>query len=140
MSIFLSIPLFAIALGASATSDEAALTTHLRPLTETDLGADALKSPGCYLHDGDRVLLVGTKLNGVLNWKGDLLLVRRAEGRGPPASGASYQANRFLLTVQPDLNPSAGVTAGNRVDRPARVALKSGKQQGQFDARWSCAI
>jgi hypothetical protein len=140
MSVFLSLPLFALAMGAGATSEQSPVATGLRPLTEADLGPDALKSPGCYLHDGARVLFVGTKLNGVVNWKGDLLLVRRVEGRGPPASGASYEANHFLVTVRPDSNPGSGVTASSRVDRPALVELKSGKQQGQFEARWSCAL
>ena len=141
LNLLLSLPLFAsAALSASASSQPNEVAQGLRPLTEADLGADALKNAGCYLHDGNQVLLVGTQLNGVLNWKGDLLLVKRVAGKGSPAPGASYRANRFLLTVQPNLDPGAGVTASNRVDRPAQVQLKSGGIQGQFEARWSCAL
>ena len=111
----------------------------LLPLTEADIGGgEALKSAGCYLHDGERVLLVGTKRNGVLNWQGDLLLVQRVAAKGPPSAGASYGNSGFNLTLQPDMSPQAGVSQGKRIDRPAQVEIRSGRATGRFEARWNC--
>ena len=128
----------ALATSASAIAPQTLSKEGLLPLTEAELGADALKSAGCYLHDGERVLLVGTKRNGVLNWQGDLLLVQRVAAKGPPSAGASYGSSGFRLSLQPDLSPAASVSKGGRIERPAQVQIRSKGAEGHFRAHWSC--
>jgi hypothetical protein len=108
----------------------------LQALTEADVGAEALKTAACYVHDGPAVLLVATKKNAVVNSDGDLLMLDRSGNRGFPGDGARYRGNNFELVIAPA--DSAGIADGGRTDRAAQVSVRTDGDTHSMTARWSC--
>jgi hypothetical protein len=129
--------LILLAVGAlSAGAAAASSSLPLQALTEADVGADALTSAACYLHDGPDVLLVATKNNAVVSSDGDLLMLSRAGDRGFPADGARYRGNNFEVVIAAGQDP---VTAGGgRTDRAAQVSVRTDGDLHSKAARWSC--
>jgi hypothetical protein len=123
--------LWAVPAGAAATDP----ALPFNPLTEADVGANALATAACYAHDGPSVLLVATNRNAVVSWDGDLLLLDRIDDGAAPNEGAKYSGNRFRIVIAPE---GAAVDSGGRTDRPAQIRVVSKGKEGRRSARWSC--
>jgi hypothetical protein len=107
-------------------------------LTETDVGADALRNSACYAHDGAAVLVVASKRNAVVNAEGDLLLLDRLDDDGSPAGGARYGSNSFKLVISPAPGAADDVTADGRSNRSAQISIRRRGSTSNITARWSC--
>ena len=110
----------------------------LQALTESDVGAEALKNSACYAHDGPAVLLVATKRNAIVNSDGDLLLLDRLDDDGFPRDGARYGSNSFKVSVSPAQGPVDDTAENGRTDRSAQVSVRRKGSTSSITARWSC--
>jgi len=126
--------LWAIPAGAAAPSS----SVPLQPLTEADVGADALKNSACYAHDGPAVLLVATKRNAIVNSDGDLLLLDRLDDDGFPATGARYGSNSFKVVVEPAPGPVDDTASSGRTHQSAQLSVRRKGNTSSITARWSC--
>jgi len=126
----------AVLLGAAAPLAD----LPLLPLTEADVGAEALKSAACYAHDGANVLLVAAERNAVVNSDGDLRLLQRSPDDGPLTGGARYIGSRFVVTISPsgDVMPDSQL-AGRGHGRAEIQVSKAGKISSAT-ARWNCRL
>jgi hypothetical protein len=111
----------------------------LQPLTEADVGADALKNSACYAHDGPSVLLVATKKNAVVNSDGDLLLLDRLGDDGYPSGGARYGSNSFKVVVSPAPGPVDDIASDGRTHQSAQISVRRRGSTSTITARWSCS-
>ena len=110
----------------------------LQALTEADVGADALKTSACYVHDGPSVLLVATKRNAVVNAEGDLLLLDRLDDDGFPSGGARYGSNTFKVVISPAPGGVDDVASNGRTDQSAQISVRKKGNTSSITARWSC--
>ena len=118
----------------------AAPALPLQPLTEEDVGADALRNAACYAHDGPHVLLVAAERNAVVNSDGDLRLLQRNPDRGPVARGARYIGSRFEITVSPAGEAVSDPKVAGRGDGPAQISIAKAGVVSTATARWNCKI
>ena len=127
-----------LALAALPAAAAAGSGIPLPALPEADVGADALKSSACYVHDGPSVLLVATKRNAVVNSDGDLLLLDRLDDDGFPSDGARYGSNTFKVVIAPAAGGVDDVSANGRTDQSAQVSVRRKGNTSSITARWSC--
>lgn len=110
----------------------------LQALTESDVGAEALKNSACYAHDGPSVLLIASRKNAVVNAEGDLLLLDRLDDDGSPSKGARYGSNSFKVVVSPAAGPVDDVASNGRTQQSAQISVRRGGKTSSVTARWSC--
>jgi hypothetical protein len=124
------------ALPAAAVASGSGIS--LQPLTEGDVGVDALRNSACYAHDGPAVLLVATKKNAIVNSEGDLLLLDRLDDDGFPRGGARYGSNSFKVVISPAPGGVDDTAADGRTAQSAQISVRRRGSTSSITARWSC--
>ncbi len=117
---------------------DASAGPFLLPLSTSDIDQSLKAGSSCNVNDGDRVLLVGTKRNAMVNLDGDLMLVSRTNPGDALRQGGGYRGNHLRIDIAVETSESGEMRSAGMVSRPAQVTIRRGKEQRSFAARWSC--